>query len=87
MAVAAAPALLLLTACSPSEVDIDGLEKEITSGVEDQTGQAVSVDCPDKVEWNTGGTFECDVETKDGQQVKAAVTMKNDDGDVAWEIK
>jgi hypothetical protein len=82
----AAAAVLALGACAPSEVDIKGLEKEIASGTEEQTGQQVEVDCPDSVDWETGGSFECDVTTDGGQQATAEVTMKNDDGDVAWKI-
>jgi hypothetical protein len=86
VALVAVVAVLGLGACSPTEVDIKGLEKDISSGTEEQTGQQVEVDCPDSVEWNTGGSFECDVITDDGQEATAEVTMKNDDGDVAWEI-
>ena len=86
VALVAVVAVLGLSACSPAEVDVKGLEKDIVSGTEDQTGQQVEVDCPDSVEWDTGGTFECDVTTDDGQEATAEVTMKNDDGDVAWTI-
>jgi hypothetical protein len=86
VALVAGVAVLGLGACAPSEVDIKGLEKEIASGTEEQTGEKVQVDCPDSVDWDTGGTFECDVTTDGGPETTAEVTMENDDGDVAWKI-
>jgi hypothetical protein len=82
----AATVLVGLSACAPAEVDINGLEKEIASGTKEQTGRAVEVECPDSVDWNTGGTFQCDVTTEGGEAATAEVTMKNDDGDVVWKI-
>ena len=78
-------ALLVLTGCGVSEVDIDVVEEDITSGVKEQMDQEVSVDCPDQVDWATGETFTCDVEDADGNVEEATVKMLNDDGDVEWE--
>ena len=79
-------AVLLLGACTPSEVDVAGLEKEIVADVHEQMGQTVTVDCPGSVAWHSGGSFTCGVTTATGQKVKADVTM-NDAGDVTWELE
>ena len=82
----AVTALLLLTGCGISEVDIDVVEEDITSGVKEQLDQDVTVDCPDQVDWKTGESFTCDVEDADGNVREANVEMLNDDGDVEWEL-
>jgi hypothetical protein len=83
----AATALLMLTAaCGVSEVDIDVVEEDITSGVKEQLDEDVTVDCPDQVDWETGETFECDVEFSDGSTQPAIVEMTDDDGNVRWNL-
>jgi hypothetical protein len=83
----AVTALVVLTGCGVSEVDIDVVEDDIVSGVKDQLGQDVTVDCPDQVDWKTGETFTCDVEDSDGNTREADVKMVNDDGDVEWTLE
>ena len=53
----AATALLMLTSCGASEVDIDVVEEDITSGVKEQLDVDATVDCPDQVDWETGKSF------------------------------
>jgi hypothetical protein len=83
---AAAAGVLLLAACGVSEVDIPALEKEIKSGVKEQNGIDVTVECPDQVDWEKGKSFECDVSDEQGTTKKATVTMKDDEGKVAWQV-
>ena len=83
---------LTLTGCDGTsvtggqEADINLIESEITAGVQDQSGVAVTVDCPSSVEWEVGRTFHCVVEASDGSRAMANVTMENDDGDITWEL-
>ena len=82
----AASALLLLTACGVSEVDVPALEKDIVSQVKEQAEADVTAKCPDQVDWETGESFDCDVEFDDGSTAKANVKMVDDDGNVEWEL-
>ena len=82
----AASALLLLTSCGVSEVDIDALEKDIVSEVEKQADVEVEAACPDQVDWETGETFDCDVDFEDGSSRQVTVTMVDDDGNVEWNL-
>lgn len=78
---------LLLAACGASEIDTELVEDEIRTGVKEQRGVDVTVDCPDTVELEVGKTFQCTVEDPaSGDQVKADVTMDNEDGDITWRI-
>ena len=58
--------LLLLGACEFSAsvgggaLDVDKVESEILSGIEEQTEADIdTVECPDEVELEEGNTFEC----------------------------
>jgi hypothetical protein len=82
----AAAALLTLTACGASEVDIDVVEDDITSEVSKQLDADATVDCPDQVDWETGKSFTCDVEGVEGA-TKATVKMTSDDGEVEWNLE
>ena len=79
-------ALLALTACGVTSVDVPKLEQNITDGVKKQAGVDAKVDCPDNVDWKTGGTFTCDVAIEGGQTQKATVTMVDDKGNVKWSL-
>ena len=81
----AVAALLMLTSCGVSEVDIPVVEESIVDGVKEDLDLEVTADCPDQVDWETGETFSCDVEGVEGFPT-AEVTMKDDDGNVAWEL-
>jgi hypothetical protein len=83
----AAAALLVLTGCGVSEVDVDAVQDDIVSGVKDQLNEDVTVDCPDQVDWKTGGTFQCEVKDSDGNTRQAKVTMADDDGNVEWTLE
>jgi len=79
-------ALLALTACGVTSVDVPALEKNITEEVKKQTGADATVSCPDNVDWKKGGTFTCDVAVKGGTTQKATVTMVDDKGNVKWSL-
>ena len=81
----AASALLMLTACGASEVDIDVVEESITDGVKEDLDADATVDCPDQVDWKTGESFTCAVEGVEGTS-EAKVTMIDDEGQVEWEL-
>lgn len=79
--------LAALTACG-QEADIPAIESEITTWAEDNSpeGTDIEVDCPDTIEWRTGGDFHCIVSDQNGETVRVTVTMENDDGDVTWVV-
>lgn len=77
--------LLLLTSCGVSEVDIPVVEESITEGVKEQLDADATVTCPEQVDWKKGETFSCEVEGVEGTN-EALVTMKDDDGNVEWEL-
>ena len=84
-AVPAAAALLLLTSCGASEVDIPVVEESIEEGVKDDLDLEATASCPEQVDWVKGESFTCDVEGVDGFPT-AEVTMLDDDGQVEWEL-
>ena len=80
-------ALLLVAGCGDSTIDADKLEGEIAPGVEEQTGtRDVEVSCPDDIEAEEGGEFECDLTAEGGIEAKVAVTQEDDDGNVRWRV-
>lgn len=74
-------------ALQPTPVDIAGVEQQIRDGVKDQSGTNVTVDCPDSIDWDTGGEFHCIVEDNQGNRATATVSMENDDGEITWRIE
>ena len=79
---------VVLAGCGETTIDADKLEGEIAQGVEEQTGtRNVSVDCPDDVKAEKGGTFECEVTAPGGVKANAPVTQTDDDGNVEWRLK
>ena len=64
--VCAAAGVLLLTACG-STVDVDQLEEDIRTQVE-QAGEVVeSVECPDQINDEQGNSFRCELTDPDGE--------------------
>ena len=83
----AAAAALALPACGESMLDVDEVESEITPQVEEQTGtRDVAVECPDDIEAEEGGEFECDLSAEGGIEAKVEVTQEDDDGNVRWRV-
>ncbi|MGH2538903.1 MAG: DUF4333 domain-containing protein [Actinomycetota bacterium] len=84
---AAATLLALTAAACTKTLDTDGLEGELKTQVEDQTGiQITAVDCPADVEVETGGTFTCTAEEESGATFTIEVTQSDDRGNVEWQI-
>lgn len=81
-----AAALMVLTGCGGPDPDIPAIEQEIKAGIHDQVGTSVTVDCPDSIEWRTGGEFHCFADEKDGTRHRVTVSMENDDGDATWVV-
>ncbi len=83
----AVAAALALAACGESTLDADQIEEEITPQVEEQTGtRDVAIDCPDDVEAEEGGVFECDLTAEGGIEAKVEVTQEDDEGNVRWRV-
>jgi hypothetical protein len=82
--------VLALGACTASvtrELDTDQLESEIASGIEEQTGAQVSVDCPGDVDIEAGSTFTCTAMDEQGTERTVRVTQTDDEGNVDWELE
>jgi FlaG/FlaF family flagellin (archaellin) len=77
---------LAAAACSKS-LDMDGLELQLADQLNTQletTG--ITVDCPDDVEAETGGEFDCTGTASTGDTLTIRVTQTDSDGSVTWEV-
>ena len=78
---------LALPACSEKVINTDELEGEIARELEAQTGVVpASVECPDDVPAEKGGTFRCTVTADDGSSAGITVTQTDDQGSIDWEV-
>ncbi len=85
--VVAVAASVALAGCGESTLDADEIEDEITPQVEEQTAtRDVAIDCPDDVEAEEGGEFDCDLTAEGGIEAKVAVTQTDDEGNVTWRV-
>lgn len=75
---------------SPSAIDMfdtKGLAKDLQRQLDIQTDTVITaVDCPDDVEIEAGGTFECTAEAKSGATFTIKVTQTDRQGNVEWEV-
>ena len=75
---------------SPSVIDTfdtKGLAEQLQRQLEIQTDTVITaVDCPDDVEIEAGGTFECTAEEKSGATFTIKVTQTDRHGNVEWEV-
>ncbi|MEX1262524.1 MAG: DUF4333 domain-containing protein [Actinomycetota bacterium] len=83
-------ALAVLTSvaavCNPP-LDIEGLEPQLQQQVEEFTGQSFrSVSCPDDVQPEAGGTFDCEAVDEAGATFTIRVSQSDDQGNVSWEL-
>ena len=84
---AAPVAALALTGCGESTLDVDEIESQLAPKIEKETGTAdVTVTCPDDVEAEEGGEFECALAAAGGIEAKVKVTQKDDEGNVTWRV-
>lgn len=76
----------MLGGCT-AQIDAAGLEQQIKDELAGQTGVAPSsVDCPDDVAAEAGGTFECTAVADDGTVATITVTQTDDQGNLRWEV-
>lgn len=68
-------------------IDSPAVEQSIESGIQDQSGFAVTADCPAGIPVDPGSTFQCVVETVNGTTAIADVTIQNSAGDVVWQVR
>jgi Domain of unknown function (DUF4333) len=84
--VMAALATVALAACTKT-VNTDALEQQIAAELQAQAGVTPSsVDCPDDVEAEAGGTFTCTATADDGSTATITVTQQDDQGNLRWEV-
>lgn len=77
----------LLLACAPI-VDGNEVGRRIHKEFERKTEIAIhSVKCPQDIESKAGQTFVCDIYALDGKILKIQVTLKDDQGDIAWSVQ
>lgn len=83
-------ALAVLTSvaavCNPP-LDIEGLEPQLQQEAEDFTGRGFrSVSCPDDVQPEAGGTFDCEAVDEEGITFTIRVTQSDDQGNVSGKL-
>jgi len=72
---------------STGYLDMAALVQQITQGIQQQTGVAVTVTCDGTYrEAVPDGTFECTATDADGMAHQVAVTMTDTQGNVDWHI-
>lgn len=69
------------------QMDTGVVEREIQTGVQQQVGQTVTVQCPSSVAVRTGASFQCVVTATDGSRSFATVTVQNSQGEFVWRIQ
>jgi len=79
--------------CSASvsgpELNIPTVESEIQTGIEEQTDVTVSsVDCPEDVPIDEGGTFTCTATVEGSEEtLSIRVTQTDNSGTVDWQVE
>jgi hypothetical protein len=77
--------LAIAAAACTKTLDTDGLETELQRQIEEETQRPItSVDCPEDVKVETGGSFDCTAEQEGGATLTIRVTQQNDQGSVEW---
>jgi hypothetical protein len=78
--------LSVAAVCNPS-LDTEGLEPQLEEQLEAETReQFTSVSCPDDVQPEAGGTFECIAVNEADIEFTIRVTQVDDAGRVEWEF-
>lgn len=81
-------AVLAITvpACSKT-LDTQGLEGQLATQIEDEIDTTIaSVECPEDVDVERGGTFRCTAEEESGATLEIQVVQADDQGSVEWEL-
>ncbi len=72
---------LAVAACGSTTIDHADLERQLTDQLGRSAGVAPKgVDCPTDVEVERGRKFDCTLTAPNGDAVRVAVTLTNDDG-------
>jgi hypothetical protein len=83
--VGALAASIAFAACGTETLDNADLESQLTEQLSADAGvdpAQVSVSCPEDVEIEQGGEFECTLTAPNGDEVRVEVTMTDDEGNV-----
>jgi hypothetical protein len=73
-------------ACSKS-LDTPGLETELGSQLNTKLeATGITVDCPDDIDAESGGEFDCTGTVPDAGTLTIHVTQTDSDGHVTWEV-
>jgi len=84
----AAATLALATAACTKTLDSGGLESTLQEQLTRETASTItSVDCPDEIKVEAGGTFECTVTEESGTTFTLSLTQTDDEGHVNYRIK
>lgn len=68
-------------------LDTNALHQSISQGIDAQLALPLaSVECPPDRTIKAGDTFECTAIPKAGGQLTIAVTQKDDEGNISWEV-
>ena len=82
---AAISAVVLLGACTKT-IEMTDVESFLKNDLAEEVGMAVtSADCPEDVEAEEGGKFDCDVEFEDGTSAVVTMVQKDDEGNIEIE--
>lgn len=78
-------ATLIFASCSATKtLEAEDLNEQIAAELQDTFGIEATVDCPDDIEAEEGGTFECSAEDSAGTSLPIQVTQTDGDGNVDW---
>lgn len=81
-------AALLAAGCGSDTVETGEVEKQIEEQLSTATAEIASVSCPEEVEKEEGGRFECDAKLEGGGKAVVVVTQRDDKGrEFAYEVK
>jgi hypothetical protein len=75
------------SASTSSNLDIPKAEQEIAKGIQEQTGETATVECPEPVEMKQGGTFICTATFTSGLTGTISVEQTDDQGNVNWQLE
>ena len=73
------------------KANIASIETGIELDLMAQSEEAVTVDCPSSIEWDTGDSFNCIATVGPGnatdEKYRVVVDMENDEGEYTWHIE
>lgn len=67
-----------------TSIDTEKAEIEIAKAIEEQTGTAVTLTCPDEAELKPGEEMSCSVTDSTGSKRTVRVSLKDADGNLIW---